>query len=148
MPTRVPSRSPQLSFLLPLGGEQQPPPEPQPSPPKRTKPAPLYTDAEIAALFTDWYARYPRHVARRAALAKFGVILRNREATPDELNRGAERYAEECDRRGRSEHYICHPATWLNAGRWADQPSETVDPTTDAFYRAAVAIRARSAVGD
>ncbi|WP_244471619.1 hypothetical protein [Methylobacterium sp. ARG-1] len=51
----------------------------------------------------------------------FERITRDRKATPEELITGAERFAAE--RAGEDPTFTAHAKTWLNAGRWADEPA-------------------------
>lgn len=69
--------------------------------------------------FETWYRHYPHKVGKRAARRAFDRIARSKDAPPfAELVDGLERYiaAKPTDRPW------CNPATWLNQGRWADQP--------------------------
>jgi hypothetical protein len=71
--------------------------------------------------FTEFYRVYPRHVARGAAERAYGRIIKSGEATEAELLAGAMRYAAVQD--GKDLSYIKHPATWLNAKCWLDEPA-------------------------
>lgn len=66
--------------------------------------------------FAEFYERYPRKVARRPAAKAYGQAL-NRGATQAEILTGLERHQFSSD-----PQYRPHPATWLNAERWRDQP--------------------------
>jgi hypothetical protein len=68
--------------------------------------------------FAEWYAAYPRHVARDAAAAAYARATKR--VSGEMLLAGAKRYKMECA--GKESHFIAHPASWLNAGRWADEP--------------------------
>ena|SRR5690554_4880690 len=90
--------------------------------------------------FEEFWAVYPRKIGKALARAKWTAItnggLRTRtldrdsqtfveielRATPSEIIEGAKRYREAMyDRHTRQfSKYICHPATWLNQGRWED----------------------------
>ncbi len=100
--------------------------------------------ATAAASFDEFWRMYPRRVGKPLARAKWEAItnggLQTRtldkdsgqfveielQATPEELIAGAKRYRDaQIDRTtfklkdgGR---FICHPATWLNQGRWEDE---------------------------
>jgi hypothetical protein len=78
--------------------------------------APKATDAE----FDQFYQAYPRHVARGAARKAFDRIIAGGKATVPDLVAGAKRYAAE--KTGQDEQYTKHPATWLNAEGWSDEP--------------------------
>lgn len=99
----------QLSLLLLIDGGA--PPQPQP-----------LADAQIADLFTEWYAKYPRKKHPNHAIKAFARVLRAGEATIDQLTEGRDRYVEECRRNRTEPRFTLHPATWLNAGAWLNEP--------------------------
>ena len=68
--------------------------------------------------FAEFYAAYPRHVARRAAAKAYAKALTR--AAPETILAGARRLA--ADPNLPEPRYIRHPATWLNADGWADDP--------------------------
>lgn len=93
--------------------------------------------------FAEFWKEYPKKVGKPIAFAKYCAIinggLKTRtldrdsqtfveielHATEQELIDGAKRYSSQnIDRktyRFRDEgKYLCHPATWLNQGRWHD----------------------------
>jgi hypothetical protein len=78
------------------------------------------SQAEIAAAFEGFYGAYPRKVAKDAARKAYDKAV-ERGATPAALLSGAQRYAAE--RKGENPKYTKHPATWLNAGCWEDEPT-------------------------
>jgi hypothetical protein len=82
-----------------------------PRPPK-PKPAPTR--------FDEFYRTYPRHVGRGAALKAYASVIKAGKATEQELIDGAKRYATE--RAGQDPRFTKHPATWLNAECWKDEP--------------------------
>ncbi len=87
-------------------------------------------DDEIKAEFQSWWQQYPRHVAKDAAERAYAAA-RVRGATAQELLHGAMRYAAERDREldpGKRATFTAHPATWLNAKRWADDPTPAPQP--------------------
>lgn len=81
------------------------------------------SNEELLAGFAEqFWPAYPRHVGKAAAERAWTKA--RKDGTPaDEIITGARRYAAECERRQTEPHYIAHPATWLNAGRWADEPA-------------------------
>jgi len=106
-------------------------------PPKAPRKRGGVLDSETLAKFEAWYAVYPRHVARQPAERAFVAALK---LVPLEtLTAGARRYADEVAHR--EPEKIAHPATWLNARRWEDEPARVavaaVDP--DAGHRARIA---------
>jgi len=96
------------------------------------------------AKFEEFWKLYPRKIGKHLARAKWEKItnggLSTRtldrdsgsymeitlQATPDEIIEGARRYRDsQIDRRTYrlidDGKFICHPATWLNQGRWDDE---------------------------
>lgn len=68
--------------------------------------------------FDRFWAVFPRRVAKLAAIRAWAKALRL--AAADEIIAGVERY-----KRHKPDYADwCHPATWLNAGRWMDDYSE------------------------
>lgn len=104
--------------------------EPDPPPPP-----------DMDALWHRFYRAYPRHTAPRAGRLAFDRIIRNGEATIDDLIQGAIRYAEHCARRGTAPQYIAHPATWINGGQWANEYGAPVAASTSSFARVGAAFR-------
>jgi hypothetical protein len=92
-------------------------PEGEPSP-ERT---PAVTTGDR---FDEFYAEYPRK--RDPEAARRAWIKALRKATADEIIAGARRYAEE--RRGQDPQFTKHPATWLNAGSWANTVDAAAGP--------------------
>lgn len=77
--------------------------------------------------FADFYDRYPRKAARRAAAKAFAGAIR-RGATLAEILAGLERHRFSDD-----PQYQPHPATWLNQNRWLDEPAEPKRGFQDEF---------------
>ena len=72
-------------------------------------------------LFGIFYEAYPRHTGRLAAEKAFRTALKR--ATADEILAGARRFAADPNLPPRGEQrFIPMPATWLNQGRWDDDP--------------------------
>lgn len=70
---------------------------------------------EFDAEFLIWYAAFPRHTGKLAAEKSY---LRARKmATAEELIDGIEAYK----RAKHPDADVCHPATFLNQGRWMDE---------------------------
>lgn len=98
-----------ISRLIALASKGTPPEKPK-------KPrAPRPTDEPEG--FAEWYAAYPRHIARAAAAAAYRRAVKCVSA--ETLLAAAKRYAKDCT----DPQYTKHPATWLNAGCWADEPA-------------------------
>lgn len=67
--------------------------------------------------FDRFWNIYPRKVAKAAALKAWQKAIQS--ADIEEIIKGAERYANDPNRHP---SYTAHPATWLNAHRWGDEP--------------------------
>lgn len=72
--------------------------------------------------FEAFWKAYPRKVGKLAALRAYrrAVKLMGPEPHP-RLLAAAVRYAKACA--GKEEQYIAHAQTWLNQGRWGDEPA-------------------------
>lgn len=70
--------------------------------------------------FDEWWETYPRRDGKIAARKVFDRVLKNRQATVEELIAGARRYA--AARAGQDPKFTKVPTTWLNGGHWADEP--------------------------
>jgi hypothetical protein len=77
-----------------------------------------------AEMFARFYAAYPRKAGRKAAEKAWAKALKD-GTDPEMLVQAAGRYAGE--RAGQDPKFTPHPATWLNQGRWDDDP-EPVGP--------------------
>jgi hypothetical protein len=80
-----------------------------------------------SAGFEEWWRQYPRKVAKAAARTAYLRAVKSGKATPAELLTGVMRYAAErhaAINMGRPEEYrfTKHPATWLRAECWTDEP--------------------------
>ena len=75
------------------------------------------TPKQILDAFDEFWAVYPRKVAKEAARAKFATIVK-RGVDPAAVIAGAKRYA--VVRRGEDPQFTKQPDGWLNAGRWQD----------------------------
>jgi hypothetical protein len=70
--------------------------------------------------FAEWYAAYPLHKARGAAVKAFNNVMRDKEVDPDYLIEAANQYrADPQVLRG----FAKYPATWLNQDCWLDEPA-------------------------
>jgi hypothetical protein len=67
--------------------------------------------------FDRWYSRYPRKEAREAGRKAF--IKARKTVDLDTLTAGLEQYIRSVQ--GMERKFIALPASWLNAGRWADE---------------------------
>lgn len=77
--------------------------------------------------FAEWYAAYPRHVGRGKALKAYRAA--RKKTNKDTLLAGARRASREFS----DPEFTPHPASWLNAERWADEsrPNRTRRHTAD-----------------
>ena len=85
---------------------------------------------QMADEFTAWYAIYPKHVGRGAAVNAYAKARKN-GATPEQLLAGARSYAAE--RKGQDPKFTALPATWLNQERWTDDPTHTGEIDVEAI---------------
>ena len=67
--------------------------------------------------FAAWWSVYPRKVGKKVAATAYARACR--EITPDALLAATERFRDDPNRR---DEFTPHPATWLNQGRWDDDP--------------------------
>lgn len=67
--------------------------------------------------FDTFWNLYPRKAGKKAARVAFKKALA--EATYVEILNGTIRYANDPNRK---DEFTAHPSTWLNQGRWADDP--------------------------
>ena len=131
MPRRRPTAQMELFLLIEGGLPAEPPP---------------LTEAEIDAMFAEFYRAYPRHVGVKTARKAFGKVIRSGEATLEQMIEGAIAYAEERRRAGKGPEWIAHPATWINAGRWSDERQPAYSAATASAARVGLEYRARSRV--
>ena len=72
------------------------------------------TDTEA---FDRFWSIYPRKAGKQDAQRSFERALK--VATLDEILAGAQKYADDPNRVAQ---FTAHPSTWLNQGRWSDDP--------------------------
>ncbi|MFG1302697.1 DUF1376 domain-containing protein [Xanthobacter autotrophicus] len=75
--------------------------------------------ADFKAQFWD---AYPHRVGKTDALAKLDRIRKSKRVTFDKLMSGLDAYI----RSKPPDRQWCNPATWLNQGRWDDEPSTDI----------------------
>jgi len=68
--------------------------------------------------FDEFWDIFPRKVGKLDAARAYDKAIKL--ATIDRIREGAKKFAARC--KNTEPQYIPHPATWLNAGRWDDQP--------------------------
>jgi hypothetical protein len=98
-------------------------------------------------LFAEFWKTYPKRVAKGAARKAWIKALKN-GADPEAVIFGARRYATDPRRVEADSKYTAHPATWLNAERWDDEPEPEYRPaaplsTTDQRMADAQALKVR-----
>lgn len=76
----------------------------------------VYARAE-SLTFEDFWREYPRHVAKPTAQKAWDKALKT--ASADVIVAGARRFRDDPNR---EDTYTPHPSTWLNQGRWDDDP--------------------------
>lgn len=91
------------------------------SKPKKTKRKPRVPPER----FDDFWRVYPRRVGKIAAEKAFAKAVAE-GTTPDQLIAGAYIYA--MAQKFSEPEYVKHPATWLNAGCWMDEPDPAYSP--------------------
>ena len=88
-------------------------------PPKTGKTSVLFNENKPPG-FDEFWRQYPRKVEKKATVKAYAKALRE-GASPDDIIAAVCRYAAE--RVGEPVRYTKHPATWLNAGCWDDEPA-------------------------
>jgi len=78
-------------------------------------------NAIIDAEFADWWAAYPRKVAKGQAERAYRTARKNGASQADLLE-GIRAHAAAWARRKTETQYKPYPATWLNGKRWLDDP--------------------------
>ena len=71
--------------------------------------------------FEEWWNTYGYKADRKKAEAKYRLIIRKKEATPELLLETASRYVENLKARGKFPEYAKRPLTWLNGECWNDE---------------------------
>ena len=107
--TVFPTASKASSTVFPTKESQKRIPEPIRNP---------VTKESIVGFESFWLA-CPRRIGKEAARKAYEKA--RKMVSDSELLEGIRRYA--ATRAGQDEQYTVHPATWLNQGRWADEPA-------------------------
>lgn len=94
---------------------------------------PIEPPKETPDDFDLFWKEYPIKVGKQAAKRAFEKAVKT--ATVKEIVMGAKRYANDPNRHP---SYTAHASTWLNAGRWADDPLPAREVTPDEKRRAEV----------
>jgi len=69
------------------------------------------------ASFEAFWQAYPRKVGKKAARDAYDQAVQ--QADPEVILQAAKRYADDPNR---EDQFTAHPKTWLNQGRWEDDP--------------------------
>ena len=67
--------------------------------------------------FERFWKLYPRKVGKKDAKKAFDKAVVEDDVT--DIMAGLHAFVKECH--GKEEKWVCHAATWINAGRWADE---------------------------
>jgi len=92
-------------------------PEPEPELYKKEIGKPI---SRVPDGFDEFWQSVPRKIAKSKAQAAYASALRKTDART--LIAAMRQYAE--SRVGKDAQYTAHPASWLNAGRWQDEPDQ------------------------
>jgi phytoene dehydrogenase-like protein len=100
------------------------------------------TAREIDESFAEFWRAYPKRVEKEAARKAFAAAIK-RGVAPELMIEGAKRYTVE--RSGQEAKYTKHPARWLNAGCYADEPSAAAGAVIDQHGNLVAAIEPQQA---
>lgn len=100
------------------GGEEVEKGSTPPTPPKRGGRRAKSPEPEYPPEFEAFWQQYPRKVAKDAALKAWRSA--QKRAPPEQITAGAMRFSAQCG--GKEAKFIPHASTWLNGGRWKDEP--------------------------
>lgn len=97
----------------------------------RPKNLPIEPPKETPGDFDLFWKEYPLKTGKQAARRAYEKALKI--ATAEEILEGAKKYAGDPNRHP---SYTAHPSTWLNAGRWSDEPLPPREVTPEEKRRA------------
>lgn len=126
-PKVVPGMSHGTDAGLPQDSTGNPTPTPTPTEKQKNPPTPRKRGECEPDGFAEFYAAYPRHVARADAAKAFRKQGLTASDLPSllaavEAQRGSRDWLEDGGK------YIPYPASWLNDRRWTDEVTTTVVP--------------------
>lgn len=104
----------------PAPSAAKPPAPPAPRRPAR-KPSPPRASPQADTDFNEFWAAYPRKVAKGTARAAWAKALK-RGAEPADVIAAAARASAQWRAAHTETRFIPHPATWLNGERYDDEP--------------------------
>lgn len=96
---------------------------------KRTKASnnqsqePEISPSSVDDEFPEFWKLYPRKIGKDGALISYRRA--RKKAKKEDILAGLHLYLLTCPK---EKHYIAHPTTWLNQGRWADETDEPMNP--------------------
>lgn len=78
----------------------------------------------------QFWENYPRRVAKKAAMKALDKVRKSGECPFEVLLSAVKFYARSVV--GKDMKFVAHPASWLNAGRWDDDPAALLDAKVEA----------------
>ena len=81
----------------------------------------LNPSVDVSASFATFWQRYPRKIGKLVAMKAYAKARQT--ATAEQILAGVELYIR--TKPGYAD--FCHPATFLNQGRWLDEPGNSRD---------------------
>lgn len=89
-------------------------------------------EIDFSKEFQEFYAQYPRKVAKQNALKAYKKAIENK-ISPEMILSGVQKYKEYIAAEKIDNQYIKHPASWLNSCGWEDE-YEIKRNTSVGFY--------------
>jgi DNA-binding transcriptional ArsR family regulator len=114
---RANQRAPRRALTSAHPGARAEPPRVEP-PRSEVTPSRALPGLSLDDAFDQFWAAYPRKTAKGAARKAWPTAV-ERAGGPEVIVAGAARYAADPNR---DDAYTAHPATWLRADRWEDEP--------------------------
>ena len=75
--------------------------------------------------FISFWQTYPLKIGKLAAAKSYAKATNGSDTTPELILAAVVKYR---DNPSRDPKFTAHPATWLNQGRWTDEPTEMAKP--------------------
>lgn len=99
----------------------------------------LLDEAFFEKHFEDFWQTYPKKEGKQEAWLEFVVILRRRDASPEQLLGAAKAYAKKMEG---EQKFALLPCNWLGKKRWLDDAPQTTTPASelDKVYNCAFAL--------
>ena len=99
-------------------------PNPNPNTHPNTKKKRSAQGQSVSGDFERFWQAYPRKVAKQAARRAFARV----DVPLERLLQALEQQKTETQWQRENGRYIPHPVTWLNQGRWEDEPTDATAP--------------------